>query len=358
VSSATEALRLPAVELSEPVEVVPDPANGRLLAAAALIVGYGIVPAVGTDYWFDAILIPFLIMSLAGLGLNLLTGYTGQASLGTGAFMAVGAYAVYNLLLRLPELPLPLSLIAGGLFAAAAGVMSGLPSLRISGFYLTASTLAAQFLLPWLFNQYGWFSNYATSGAISAPRLVILGHDLSTPWGRYLLTLSCVAVLTIIAANLVRSQVGRNWMAIRDMNTAAAVAGIPIARNKLAAFAISSFLIGIAGALWAFAYLGTVDSRSFDLDRSFQALFIIIIGGMGSIAGSYIGAAFIILLPILINHVSGALFGGAIDAGQLENAQKVLFGALIIFFLIKEPDGLAALLSRLRHRLAVWPLTG
>lgn len=163
-------------------------------------------------------------------------------------------------------------------------------------------------------------------------------------------------MLTAVAANLVRSQVGRNWMAIRDMNTAAAVVGIPIAFNKLAAFAISSFFIGIAGALWAFAYLGTVDSRSFDLDRSFQILFIIIIGGMGSIVGSFIGAAFVILLPILINHVSGALFGGAIDAGQLENAQKVLFGAVIIFFLVKEPDGLTALLTRLRDRLAVWPL--
>jgi branched-chain amino acid transport system permease protein len=354
--SIAEPVAASAATLPEPTEVVTGLRKGRLLVATLVVVGYGVVPAVGNDYWLNAILIPFLIMSLAGLGLNLLTGYTGQASLGSGAFMAVGAYATYNILLRLPELPLPLSLVVGGLFAGVAGIVFGLPSLRISGFYLTASTLAAQFLVPWLFNEYGWFSNHATSGAISAPRLALAGRDLTTPLGRYLLTLTSVIVLTAVAANLVRSQVGRNWMAIRDMNTAAAVVGIPIAFNKLAAFAISSFFIGIAGALWAFAYLGTVDSRSFDLDRSFQILFIIIIGGMGSIVGSFIGAAFVILLPILINHVSGALFGGAIDAGQLENAQKVLFGAVIIFFLVKEPDGLTALLTRLRDRLAVWPL--
>jgi branched-chain amino acid transport system permease protein len=326
------------------------------LVIAGLVVAFYALGFVVHDYWFNAILIPFLIMALAGLGLNLLTGYAGQASLGTGAFMSVGAFATYNVLLRLPDLPLPLSLVIGGLFGALAGVIFGLPSLRIKGFYLTASTLAAQFFLPWLFNQYGWFSNYTTSGSISAPKLVFLGADLSTPLGRYLLTLTSVVILTWLAWNLVTSQVGRNWMAIRDMDTAAAVAGIPIAFNKLASFAISSFIIGIAGALWAFAYLGTVDARSFDLDRSFTVLFIIIIGGMGSIAGAFIGSAFVILVPILISNVSASLFAGAIDAGQSENLQKILFGALIVYFLIKEPNGLYALLLRLRTRLVLWPL--
>lgn len=327
------------------------PAAAVLLVAAFYALGF-----VVDDYWFNAILIPFLIMALAGLGLNLLTGYAGQASLGTGAFMSVGAFATYNLLLRAPELPLPVSLVIGGLFAAFAGVVFGLPSLRIKGFYLTASTLAAQFFLPWFFNQYGWFSNYTTSGSISAPKLVFLGADLSTPLGRYLLTLTSVVILTWLAWNLMTSQVGRNWMAIRDMDTAAAVAGIPIAFNKLASFAISSFIIGIAGALWAFAYLGTVDARSFDLDRSFTVLFIIIIGGMGSIAGAFIGSAFVILVPILISNLSATLLDGAIDAGQSENLQKILFGALIVYFLIKEPNGLYALVLRLRLRLSRWPL--
>ncbi|WP_119272070.1 branched-chain amino acid ABC transporter permease [Taklimakanibacter deserti] len=329
--------------------------KGGPIAALGLVLAAYALGFVVDDYWFNAILIPFLIMALAGLGLNLLTGYAGQASLGTGAFMSVGAFATYNVLLRAPDLPLPVSFVIGGLFAGLAGVVFGLPSLRIKGFYLTASTLAAQFFLPWLFNQYGWFSNYTTSGSISAPKLEFLGSDLSTPLGRYLLTLTSVVILTWLAWNLVTSQVGRNWMAIRDMDTAAAVAGIPIAFNKLASFAISSFVIGIAGALWAFAYLGTVDARSFDLDRSFTVLFIIIIGGMGSIWGAFIGSAFVILVPILISNLSATFLSGAIDAGQSENLQKILFGALIVYFLIKEPNGLAALIIKFRRRLSLWP---
>src|SRR5580698_9710995 len=317
--------------------------RGRLGAASALaaLVLLAGVPLVANDYWLNAVLIPFLIMSLTGLGLNLLMGYAGQASLGTGGFMSVGAYATYNLLLRLPELPLPVSLLLGGSVAGLVGLVAGLLSLRIKGFYLVASTLAAQFFLEWLFNQYGWFSNYSTSSSISAPRLAIFGHDLSGPVGRYLLTLTTVAI------RLVQSQTGRTWMAIRDMDTAAAVIGIPVASGKLKAFFVSSLVIGIAGALWAFAYLGTVDARSFNLDRSFEVMFIIILGGMGSIVGNYLGAAFMVFLPIFLDHVGAHLFAGAIDAGQLENFQKALFGALIIWFLIKEPNGLAALASRL-----------
>lgn len=324
----------------------------RTAALAVLaILAFGIVPVVGSDYWLNAILVPFLILSLAGLGLNLLMGYAGQASLGTGAFMAAGAYATYNVLLRLPFLPLPISLVLGGLIAGGIAILVGLPSLRIKGFYLLSTTLAAQFFLEWLFNQYGWFSNYSSSNSISAPRLEIFGHSLATSAGRYLLTLTTVVLVSIVAARLMRSQTGRSWMAIRDMDTAAAVIGIPVAGGKLRAFFVSGVVCGIAGALWAFAYLGTVDAQSFNLDRSFQVMFIIIIGGLGSIVGNYIGAAFIVLLPILINHLAGALFGGAIDPGQLENVQKVFFGALIIWFLIKEPDGLVAILARAQARL-------
>ncbi|MBD8906660.1 branched-chain amino acid ABC transporter permease [Methylorubrum zatmanii] len=317
--------------------------------ALLLAVAFVAIPLTATDYWYNAILIPFLIMALAGLGLNLTMGYAGQASLGTGAFMAVGAYATYNLLLRLPELPLPVSLAGGGLIAGAVGLVVGLPSLRIKGFYLIAPTLAAQFLIEWIFNQVGWFSNYATSSAISAPRLVFLGHDLSSPAGRYALTLTSVTVVTVVAWRLVGSQTGRNWRAVRDGETAAAVIGVPVARAKLSAFFVGAAVSGIAGALWAFAYLGTVDARSFDLDRSFQALFIIIIGGLGSLSGSFIGAAFIVLLPILLTHLSNAALGGALDGGQISNLQRIIFGALIIGFLIKEPNGLAALLGRLRR---------
>lgn len=316
---------------------------GSVVVLLAALAG---IPLVANDYWLNAVLIPFLIMSLAALGLNLLMGYAGQASLGSGGFMSVGAYATYNLLLRLPELPLPVSLLLGGIISGVVGVIAGLPSLRIKGFYLVASTLATQFLLEWLFNQYGWFSNYSTSSSISAPRLAIFGHDLSSPAGRYLLTLTTVVVVTAVAARLVRSQTGRTWMAIRDMDTAASVIGIPVAAGKLKAFFVSSLVIGIAGALWGFAYLGTVDARSFNLDRSFEVMFAIIIGGMGSISGNFLGAAFMIFLPILLDHLGTGVLGGAIDPGQLENFQKALFGVLIVWFIIREPRGLAALLSR------------
>ena len=218
------------------------------------------------------------------------------------------------------------------------------------------TTLAAQFFLEWLFVKFPWFYNYGSSGTISAPKLSLFGHDLNTPLGRYWLTLVTVLLLTWTAINLVRSQVGRNWMAIRDMDTAAAVVGIPVVRYKRLAFAVSSFYLGVAGALWAFAYLGTASASSFDINRSFQILFIIIIGGMGSIAGNFVGAAFISLLPIFLSHAGQALFGGSVDAGQLQNLQKIIFGVLIIVFLIKEPEGLIRLLHNLRDRLRQWPL--
>lgn len=324
---------------------------GLVLAFAFLV-----VPAWASDYWFSAILIPFLILSLAGLGLNLLTGYAGQLSLGCAAFMAVGAFAAYNFQLRIEGLPFLASLALGGLVAALAGVMFGLPSLRIKGFYLIVSTLAAQFLVQWGLTKFGWFSNFNPSGVITAPPLTILGQDLSSPAGRYLLTLLVVTALFFLAGRIVRSDLGRHWMAVRDMDTAAAVIGIPVARSKLLAFAVSSFYCGVAGSLWAFTYLGTVEPHGFDLNRSFQVLFIIIIGGMGSILGNFLGAAFIVLLPLLLSNLGGSLLAGVIDQGHIENLQKILFGLLIILFLIREPDGLASLWRNLRARARVWPL--
>ena len=324
------------------------------LAVALLAVGFGVVPALGTDYWFSAILVPFLVLALAGTGLNILTGYAGQLSLGSSAFMAVGAFASYNFLLRVPHLPLLVSFVLGGGTAALIGVFFGLPSLRIKGFYLIVSTLAAQFFVEWALTKFAWFSNHNASGVISAPPLLILGHDFSTPRGRYLLTLVVVLATTVLVRNLVRGEIGRRWMAVRDMDTAAAVIGIPILKTKLLAFATSSFICGLAGALWAFAYLGTVEPHGFDLGRSFQILFIIIIGGLGSVSGAFLGAAFIVLLPILMDNVATRFFAGVVDPGHLENIQKLVFGGLIIFFLIKEPEGLARLISGLRRRVGRW----
>jgi len=328
---------------------------GRFTAPVLIAVAV-LLPLFASDYWLFAVLVPFLILSLAGLGLNLLTGYAGQTSLGSGGFMAVGAFATFAFALHVPGLPLPLALILGGVVTAAAGFIFGLPSERIKGFYLMVSSLAAQFFFEWLFQKFPWFYNYGSSGVISLPRLEVFGYDLSSASGRYYLALIFTLALWWVALNLTNGRVGRNWIAIREMDTAAAVIGIPVYRYKLLAFTISSFYLGVAGGLWAFVYLGSASVQSFDISRSFQILFIIIIGGMGSIGGNFIGAAFIGLLPLGLNVVAQSLFQGHVDEGVLQNIQKAIFGALIIWFLIKEPEGLARLSRTLLDRVGVWPL--
>lgn len=318
----------------------------KALSLAALAAAVLAAPFLASEYWINAIIVPFLILSLAGLGLNLLTGYAGQLSLGAGAFMMVGAYATFALQLRVPDLPLPLALIVAGLIAGAVGMVFGLPSTRIKGFYLIVSTLAAQFFFEWLFLKFPWFYNGNSSATIALSRgLSVFGLDANGPHGRYYLTLGAVALLTLLSFNLIRSQTGRNWMAIRDMDTAAAVIGVPVLHAKLQAFAVSSFILGIAGALWAFAYLGSASVQSFGLHRSYQILFIIIIGGLGTIRGAFFGAAFVSLLPLVLDWLFQYLFSGQVDAGLLQNVQKAIFGILIIWFLIREPEGLSRLLA-------------
>ncbi len=320
-----------------------------------LLVAFLFIPLLANDYWLGAILIPFLILSLAALGLNILTGYCGQLSLGSAAFMAVGAFAAYNFELRLPAMPLLIDFILAGIVAAGVGILFGIPSLRIKGFYLAVATLAAQFFIEWALNKFGWFSNYSPSGVITAQKMVILGYAFDTPVSKYLLVLGIVTVLALMAKNLVRNAIGRAWMAVRDMDVAAEVIGIRMMKTKLMAFAISSFYCGVAGALWAFAYLGTVDAQAFDLHRSFQILFMIIVGGMGSILGSFIGAAFIILLPIFLNLAAHAVVGDAVRPDVLSNLELIVFGGLIIFFLVVEPLGLARLWQLAKEKLRLWP---
>jgi branched-chain amino acid transport system permease protein len=310
------------------------------------------VPLLFNDYWLSSILIPIVILGLAGIGLNLLMGYTGLVSLGSAAFMSIGAFSSYNLILRLPQLPLPLVLVLAGLIAAAAGVLFGLPALRIKGFYLGASTLGAQFFFEWLFTNFHWFSNDSQSLTISAPRLEWLGYEIQSAAGRYWLVLAITALLIGLAYAVLRSRVGREWMAIRDMDTAAGVIGIQVAQRKLQAYAVSSFFLGIAGTLWAFAYLGTADSHAFNLDKSFQILFIVLIGGSATLWGNFLGAAFIVFTPILLNRLAEAgSLSFIADQGALANVQHLVFGALIIFLLIKEPDGLSSLLRKGLARL-------
>ena len=330
---------------------VPPRLSVPVLPLAALLVGYGVLPFVGSDYLFDALLTPFLALSLAAVGLNLLTGYAGQLSLGSAAFMAVGAFAAFNFDLRLPGLPLLASIALAGLTAAAVGLAFGLPSLRLRGFYLAVSTLAAQFFVTWALTKYGWFSNDSASGVIDAPPLRIAGYTFVSPVERYLFALTLVAALTFLAWRLVISATGRHFVAVRDNETAARIIGVPVLRTKLLAFALSSFIIGVAGALWAFAYLRTVEPNGFNLDRSFQILFIVIIGGLATIRGAFLGAALIVVFPLLLSRAGQALFGGVFDSGALEMTQRMILGALIIAFLILEPNGLAALLDRLKRRI-------
>ncbi|OPY94439.1 ABC transporter permease [Bradyrhizobium sacchari] len=311
-----------------------------------IVAAYGIIPLAGTDYLLDAVLTPFLALSLAAVGLNVLTGYAGQVSLGSAAFLAVGAYAAYNLHLRFPALPLLIDLVLAGGVAAAIGIVFGLPSLRLRGFYLAVSTLAAQFFVQWALTKFSWFSNDNPSGVIDAPTLSIGGVAFTSPAERYVFTLTVVIVLTLLTLRLLRSQSGRNFIAVRDHEIAARVIGVPLLRTKLLAFAASSFLIGVAGVLWAFAYLRTVEPAGFNLDRSFQILFIIIIGGLASLRGSFIGAAFIVVFPLLLSRIGAALLGSVFDSGVLEMSQRIVIGGLIIVFLSAEPRGLIALWDR------------
>lgn len=329
----------------------PQGLSGPFGIALLLALAFGLVPLVATDYLFEAILTPFLALALAGLGLNLLTGYAGLLSLGSAAFMAVGAYAAFNLALRLPGLPLPLAILGAGLVAAAGGVIAGLPALRLKGFYLAVSTLAAQFFVAWALNRIGWLSNDSPSGVINAPRLVVAGISFEDPRGRYLFSLAVVSLLTFAVWRLVHSPAGRNLVAVRDQETAARIVGVKVARTKLLAFAVSSFVVGIAGVLWAFAYLRTVEPAGFNLDRSFQILFIVIIGGLGTLRGAFLGAGFIVVLPLLLSRLGAALLGDGFDSGTLEMVQRIVLGALIVAVLIREPAGLSALLDRATRRL-------
>jgi branched-chain amino acid transport system permease protein len=330
----------------------------RIAFGLFLVFAFVGVPLLGDQYWLGALITPFLIFALAALGLNILTGYAGQLSLGTAAFMAVGAFMAYNFMLRLPWLGIIPSFILAGLCAAAVGVVFGLPSLRIKGFYLAVATLACQFFVLWALQRVPWFTNYSSSGVITAQEVSILGFAFDTPARKYLFTLAVVAVMALLAKNLMRSEMGRAFMAVRDMDVAASVIGIPMMKTKLLAFAISSFYCGVAGALYAYTYLGTVEPEAFTLDLSFRILFMIIIGGVGSILGSFLGAAFITLFPIFLNLAAGWIthaFGVDLSHATVSNLELMIFGGLIIFFLIVEPNGLARLWQIAKEKLRLWP---
>jgi branched-chain amino acid transport system permease protein len=312
------------------------------------------VPLLAGDYLFLSILIPFLILALAAIGLNLLVGYCGQISIGHAAFMSIGAYAAYNLALRVPQLNFLVVLVLAGLVAAAAGMLFGIPSLRIKGLYLAVATLAAQFFTDWLFARVKWFTNYSHSGSVSTAPVDLFGWRIDTPVEKYLFLLGVLIVFTLVAKNLVRGHLGREWMAMRDMDVAAEVIGIRPIYAKLTAFAVSSFYCGVAGALYGFLYLGSWEPLAFNLTLSLNLLFMIIIGGMGSLLGSYLGAAFIVILPIVLDQIP-QWFGIPMTTATTSHLAFMIFGALIVFFLIVEPHGLARLWAIGKEKLRLWP---
>jgi branched-chain amino acid transport system permease protein len=330
----------------------------RWFVLLALVAAIVVPPLAATEYWLQAILIPFLIYSLAAIGLNLLTGYAGQLSLGTGGFMAVGAYSAFKLTTAFPAINILLVFVLSGLIAAGVGLVFGIPSLRIKGFYLAVATLASQFFLIWLFNKVAWFVNYAPSGTITAPDRTMLGVTVAGPnataEARYLVALGMVVLFALVAKNLVRGRLGRSWMAIRDRDIAAEIIGIRPLKTKLLAFAISSFYCGIAGAELVFLYLGSAETLAFDINISFLVLFMVIIGGLGSILGSFLGAAFIVLVPIFLTNAPH-LIGLSLPVALLKQIELMIFGALIVFFLIVEPHGLARLWQISKEKLRLWP---
>ncbi len=342
----------------------------RFLATLfVVVVMYGCVTAFATDYYLSAIFIPMMVLGVATLGLNIATGYTGQLSLGTAGFMSFGAFAAFNLVLRVDWMYIPLAFFFAGIIAGLVGIVFGLPALRIKGFYLIVSTLAAQFFSEWVFNAYPWFLNYTSSGVVNLPpfHYRVFPFQELTPFGdafwhssrgRYLITLTVTIALIIACKNMVRSSTGRNWMAVRDMDIAANVIGISVAKTKLMAFFVSTFYCGVAGAMYSYCYIGNLDFMIFNLRRSFLVMFMVIVGGLGSILGSFLGAIFVYGWPILVTRLGDAIFGGGtLDTAFVENNSKIVVGTIIIVLLIREPGGFAALWNTSKQKLRVWPFS-
>ena len=330
----------------------------RIGIAVILVLAFVVIPLTGSSFVLSSVMIPILVFSLAAIALNILTGYTGLISLGTAGFMGVGGYACYKLTSAFPGINILVHIALSGVFAAGVGVLFGLPSLRIKGFYLAVATLAAQFFLSWFFIRVPWIYNYNVSGAIEVPTRTFFGVPITgpnaTPMARYYVVLGFVVVMTWLASNLVHGRIGRMWMAVRDMDIAAELIGIRLYPTKLLAFAVSSFYCGVAGALMVFLWLGASEADSFNINQSFLILFMVIIGGLGSLIGSFFGAAFIWGLPIAM-RVAPEYLGLTINSATVEHLQFMVVGALIIFFLIVEPHGLARLWQIGKQKLRVWP---
>ncbi|MDR3487194.1 MAG: branched-chain amino acid ABC transporter permease [Bradyrhizobium sp.] len=330
-------------------------ARGTIVALLILFVV--IVPLVFGEYFLS--IINLVLISIVGaLGLNILVGYTGQISIGHAAFMSVGAYTAANLAVR-AGLPFWITLPAGGLMAAMVGAVVGIPSLRIKGLYLAIATLAGQLIIEWIINHVPWISG-GTQASIQVPRPSLFGYELKTQGELYFFLLFFALIAIVAALNLVRSRIGRAFVAIRDQDIAAEIIGIDIYRYKLISFAISSFYAGVCGVLYTY-YFGIANYEQFQIGVSIDYLAMIIIGGLGSVLGSILGAAFVALLPLAIRtmmeSVSGIFFDASEIATVVSSMRLVIFGALIIVFLVLEPEGLNRLWRNIRNYFRVWPFS-
>jgi branched-chain amino acid transport system permease protein len=327
-------------------------------AVAGLAIFFFLVLPLSVHEYYLSIVNLCSIAVIGALGLNILVGSTGQISIGHGAFMSVGAYTAANLAVRLGW-PWPVNLLAGGLMAALVGAVVGSPSLRIKGLYLAIATLAGQLIIEWTINHVTFISG-GVQASIEVPRPELLGYTIASQRDMYFLLLVFVAVAVVGTLNLLRSRVGRAFVAIRDHDIAAELIGIDIFRYKVLAFAISSFYAGVAGVLYTY-YLGIANYEQFQITVSIEYLAMIIIGGLGSVLGSIFGAVFVTLLPIVIRYAMEA-FGAAFFSPQtvlntIPNLRLILFGALIIFFLVVEPEGLNRLWRNIRNYFRVWPFS-
>jgi branched-chain amino acid transport system permease protein len=327
-------------------------------AVAAMAVLFIVVAPLTLGEYLISILNLILIAAVGAMGLNILVGYTGQVSIGHAAFMSVGAYTAANLIVRVGA-PFWVAIPAGGLMAALVGAVVGIPSLRIKGLYLAIATLAAQLIIEWTINHVPWISG-GVQASIEVPRPSVLGMPLKTQTQLYFFLMFFVVLAIVAMQNLVRGRIGRAFIAVRDHDTAAEIIGINIFRYKLLAFAISSFYAGVTGVLYTY-YLGIANYEQFQINVSIDYLAMIIIGGLGSVLGSILGAAFVTLLPIVtrwvLEGVGGLLFSQADLLNIIPNLRLVMFGGLIVLFLVLEPEGLNRLWVNVRNYFRMWPFS-
>jgi len=327
-------------------------------AVALIIVLFAIVLPLSLDEYYLSVVNLVLIAIVGALGLNILVGYTGQISVGHAAFMSVGAYTAANLAVHL-HLPFWLTLPAGGLMAALIGAIVGIPSLRIKGLYLAIATLASQLIIEWIINHTPAISGGAQA-SIQVPRPELMGREIKTQGELYFFLLFFAVLATLATLNLVRSRIGRAFVAIRDQDIAAEIIGINIFRYKLLSFAISSFYAGVCGVLYTY-YFGIANYEAFQIGVSIDFLAMIIIGGLGSVLGSILGATFVTMLPIVLRLAMEPLGGLFFNTGQLSSiiasTRLILFGCLIILFLVVEPEGLNRLWRNIRNYFRVWPFS-